>query len=169
MFKRRLYFLFPDVEHVRKGFNDLAGLGLRPAHMHVVARPEIDLEGLPPATKPQRTDRLVHIEKGAWYGNLGLFFLALFGLLVAVATGAPLWAGIMLAVMIVTLITGVWVAMRMPNTRVDEFHQAVEHGEILLLVDATLDCVDEIEALMEVRHPEAIVGGNNWLPALPGV
>jgi len=167
--KRRMYFLFPDTDRARVAVNDLKGLDVAPEHIHTIARADIDLAGLPAATNPQRHDALAQIENGLWRGNLLVFVLATVGLIAAAAAGAVVWMLLALLVMAVTVTGGAWFAMSIPPTHIDEFRQALEHGEILLLVDVSRDCVDEIQALMEVRHPEAVVGGNGWLPGVPGI
>jgi len=169
MFKRRLYFLFPDTAHARAAVRDLDGLSVKPDRIHTVARADIDLGDLPVATELQRRDELARIENRLWHSNLLVFALATAVLAAAVVAGSLLWSVLALAVMVITVAGGSWFAMRVPHTHLDEFRQAIRHGEILLMVDVSHDCVEEIEAMMEVRHPEAVIGGNGWLPGVPGV
>ena len=51
----------------------------------------------------------------------------------------------------------------------DEFHAALQHGELLLVVDVSRDCVEDVEELMRRRHPEAVTGGSAWTPDAFGV
>jgi len=51
----------------------------------------------------------------------------------------------------------------------DEFHEALRHGELLLMVDVSRDCVEDVEELMRRRHPEAVAGGSGWTPDVFGV
>ncbi len=95
--------------------------------------------------------------------------MAAVGLIVAAATGAAVWMLLALLVMLASLAGGAWYAMSMPQTHLDEFRQALHHGEILLMVDVSRDCVEEIQVLMERRHPEATIGGNGWSPGVPGI
>jgi hypothetical protein len=169
MFNRRLYFLFPDTAHARAAVRDLDGLAVKPDHIHTVARADMDLGDLPVATDPQRHDALALIEKGLWHGNLLVFALATAVLAAAVVAGSMLWSVLALAVMVITVAGGSWFAMRAPHTHLDEFHQAIRHGEILLMVDVTRDCIEEIEAMMQRRHPESVAGGSGWTPGLFGV
>lgn len=57
----------------------------------------------------------------------------------------------------------------MPTTHLDEFHEALRHGELLLMVDVSRDCVEDVEELMRRRHPEAVNGGSGWTPDAFGV
>ena len=44
------------------------------------------------------------------------------------------------------------------NHSLDSFQQAIEQGEILLLVDVPKSRVDEIKSLILQHHPEASIG-----------
>ncbi len=167
--KRRLYFLFPDTGHARAAVQDLVRIDVAPARLHTIARADIDLGDLPVATNPQRHDALAQIEKGLWNGNLALFALAAAGLVIAALAGAPGWAVLAIGVMAASVAGGAWFAMRLPHVHLDEFRAALRHGEILLMVDVTRDCIEEIDALMQRRHPESVAGGSGWTPDLFGV
>lgn len=167
--KRRLYFLFPDTEQAHRAVADLDSLGVDRAHMHALARPDVDLGGLPPASARQQRDLLMRIERGLWDGNLLLFGLAGIGLIVAAVLGST--AGVVAAVivMLASFAGGAWFAMSVPDVHLDEFHAALQHGEILLMVDVSRDCVEDVEELMHRRHPEAVAGGSGWTPNVFGV
>lgn len=167
--KRRLYFLFPDTGQARAAVQDLMRLDVAPEHLHTLARADIDLGDLPVATDPQRHDALAQIEKGLWNGNLALFALAAIGLALAIVFGAIAWAALAVLVMAASVAGGAWFAMRLPHVHLDEFRAALRHGEILLMVDVTRNCIEEIEAMMQRRHPESVAGGSGWTPGLFGV
>lgn len=48
------------------------------------------------------------------------------------------------------------------NVHLNEFREALQHGEILLMVDVPVRRVAEIEDLVYHRHPEVTVGGVGW-------
>ena len=166
--KRRLYFLFPDAGHVRTAVDDMIGLGIDAAQMHAVARRDIDLGGLPAATRRQRHDALARIENLLWNGNLALFGVGVIVLAVAGLSGYSQVALAAIAVMIATVAGGAWFAIRIPHVHLDEFHEALHHGDILLMVDVSRDCVEDVEMVMQNRHPEAVTGGSGWTPNLFG-
>ena len=167
--KRRLYFLFSDIAQARRAVADLDGLGVDPGHVHALARPGTDLSGLPPATERQRHDILKRLENTLWGGNLVLFGIAFAGLVLAMVFGNVTGMVLAAAIMIASITTGALFALRLPTTHLDEFHEALRHGELLLMVDVSRDCVEDVEELMRRRHPEAVTGGSGWTPDAFGV
>ena len=167
--KRRLYFLFSDNGQARTAVADLAGIGVDAGHMHVVARPGMDVSGLPPATERQRRDVLKRLDKTLWGGNLVLFGAAFAVLILSVAFANAVGMVLASAVMIASFTVGALFALRLPATHLDEFHEALRHGELLLMVDVSRDCVEDVEELMRRRHPEAVAGGSGWTPDVFGV
>ena len=167
--KRRLYFLFSDTGQARSAVADLDGLGVDPGHMHVLARLGIDLSGLPPATERQRRDILKRLEQTLWGGNLVLFGAAFVGLVLAVILGSVIGMVLAVAIMLACFTSGALFALRMPTVHLDEFNEALRHGELLLMVDVSRDCVEDVEELMRRRHPEAVTGGSGWTPDAFGV
>ncbi len=162
-------FIFSDNGQARTAAADLAGLGVDPGHMHVHARPGTDLDGLPPAIGPQQRDVLKRLEKTLWGGNLALFGIAFAGLVLAALFNSVIGMVLAVAVMIVSFVRGALFALRLPMTHLDEFHEELRHGELLLMVDVSRDCVEDVEELMRRRHPEAVTGGSAWTPDAFGV
>jgi len=167
--KRRLYFLFSDTAAARRAVADLGTNGVATGQIHTVARDGVDVSGLPPATAPQRRDTLRRLDRGLWYGNLVVFTLALATLIAGWALGNTLAWVLALAVMLFTLGGGALFAMRLPGVHLDEFRAALGHGEILLMVDVSSDCVESIEELMHRVHPDAVPGGSSWIPNAFGI
>lgn len=162
--KRRLYFLFPDAASARRAVADLDANGVATEQMHAVAHDGVDVSGLPPATGPQRRDTLCRLERGLWNCNLALFALALAVMLAGWAFGNALVWVPALAVVLVSVGGGALYALRVPSVHLDEFRAALAHGEILLMVDVSRDCVESIEELMLRVHPAAVPGGSSWTP-----
>lgn len=158
---RRLYFLLPDPQHTAPLVHELIGAGVPRDHLHALARPGTDLAELPAANQYQRSDTGAWLERILWNGNLLVFFFAL-AVLVAMLVWAPsLWALIPVAIMAATFIGGLYFT-RVPNVHLAEFHDALRHGEVLLMVDSNPDRVHELEDLVHRHHPEATVGGVGW-------
>ena len=162
MLYRRLYFLFPDVDHARGVTRELVQAGVDEHHIHAVARDGVDLTSLPEATVRQRQDAAGRIEAVAWNTNLALFAAATVALLAALFLTSVWLAVGALLVMATTFLGGAWFALRVPDVHLDEFREAIAHGEIVLMVDVPPKRVAEIEDLVHRRHPEANVGGVGW-------
>jgi hypothetical protein len=160
--KRRLYFLFPDTAQAGTAVRDLTNNGVPETRMHCVARDDVDLTGLPAATGRQRRDIVHRLERRLWNGNLILFGVAAIALFLALLRGSVAAAVAAAAVALASLAGGALFALRLPDIALDEFHAALRHGEVLLMVDVSRDCVEDVEELMRHRHPEAVAGGSSW-------
>ncbi len=159
---RRMYFIFPDEAHAIGVLDDLKRLGLGSACVHAIPGKGVTLRHFPAATKLQAGDFVGRIARVLWDANLGLFAIALFGLGWALFTDHRLSVFIAIAVMITTFLVGAYYAIRVPETRIDEFRDVLAHGEIVLLVDVPRFRVDAVERMVCRRHPEAIPGGVSW-------
>ena len=149
--ERRLYFLFPDRERARATLADLESAGLERHQMHLVASPE-------DARDFQREERIARL---AWRINLGLFAVAGLALLILLWQGQLLWALLPLALMLTSFLLGERFT-HLPDVQMEEFRDALHHGEVLLLVDVPRDRVAEVEHRVSGRHPEAVPGGSRW-------
>ena len=141
---------------------DLEGAGVRPAHMHAVAKPGTDLSGLPRATEGQKHDQVWRLERLFWYGNLGVFALAALGLGTAVFAWSPAGMVASVLVLLATFIAGERFAVKLPHAHLADLRVPLEHGEVVLLVDVPFQRVREIEHLVAERYPEIGVGGVGW-------
>jgi hypothetical protein len=164
---QRLYFLFPDREHALRAVDELTHNGVSLEQMHALAGDgSASLEGLPRSSERQRADRARRLEYWGWRANLTLFFIAAAALCtLALMKVDWVWWMLPLALMAATLFLGERFS-RMPNVHVDDFREALSHGEILLMVDVPPTRVQEVETRLH-HHPEAVAGGSSWnLPAL---
>jgi len=167
--QRRLYFLLPDNTHAARLIRDLEGRGIERARIHAIAGYGGDVSGLPVASSMQRNDTGARIERYLWSGNLALFFLALIALVALALLPVPAaWLLLPAAIMLACFVSGLEFVMRTPNVHLAEFHSALRHREILLMIDVPVGQVADVETLVHRRHPEAIAGGVGWsIEALP--
>jgi hypothetical protein len=166
---RRLYFLLPDRDHALSVVNELAGSGIELEQMHTLANSGVSLDGLPEATHAQRHDLAHQLETLLWDGNLVIFGLALgTALTLWIVNGLTAWLLLPLGIMLASFLAGLRFT-RLPNTHLDEFRDALAHGEILLLVDVPANRVDDIENRVQRHHPEATVGGVGWSTTAFGI
>ena len=159
---RRLYFLLPDKEHTRSVVDELVSEGISIRNMHAHGARGTALDGLPASSPRQINDAAGHLENFLWNANLLSFVVALgIFVILALTTGRNLWLFAPLLIMASNLLIGIRFT-RLPNTHLNEFKDALAHGEILLMIDVSENRVAEIEKLVHHHHPEAAVGGVSW-------
>ena len=160
---RRLYFLLPSTASAQSLVGQLIQLGIARKRLHTVAGQGADISGLPPASSRQLHDVGASIESWLWESNLAAFFIALISLAVMLMLQVPWpWHVLPLAIMLLDFTLGLYFAIYIPNVHLQEFHQALKHREILLMVDVKISRVAEVEAFVHHHHPEAVVGGSGW-------
>ena len=159
---RRLYFLFPDSEHVVDAVDELLQAGIPKKHLHTIAGKGIDITKLPIANELQKKDRAALIEWIVWQLNLAIFFIALIVMLTMPLWTEQYWMLVPLSIMLVTFLLGQRFTSKIPNVHLEEFRSAIKHGEILLMVDVPKSKVDNVEEIVHYHHPEAVVGGIGW-------
>ena len=159
---RRLYFLLPDKAHALSVVDELARERISIENMHALGSKDTQLDGLPGASLRQYNDAASHLESFLWNANLLSFFVALgMFIIMLVTTGWNLWLLVPAAIMMANFLAGLRFT-RLPNTHLDEFRDAMAHGEILLMVDVPEQRVADIENQVHHHHPEATVGGVGW-------
>ena len=157
--RRRVYWLLPDVESARSMMADLLAARIELRHVHFVGREDCDLSGLHAANVLQTSDLVCSAEYGL---VVGAAFGGLLGLVAAAsfpnAAGDPQWslvAGLVVAGALVDAWTSSMIGVSAPNRRLRRFAGAIQQGRILLMADVPLTRVAEIEARLQVLHPEA--------------
>lgn len=166
---RRLYFLLPDLDVTHKVMDELLLARVEERHIHIIAREGLVLDDLPEATLVQKSDFVPALERGVALGGAtgvlaGLAAIAMPG--VVIAGGALLAMGLAGAGM------GAWmggmIGMDATNSHIKQFEEAVNSGQILVLVDVPKDRVDAIESLVKKHHPDADFEGTEpTIPAFP--
>ena len=162
MMLRRLYLLFPGVNQAERAVAELASLGVDRSHLHTIARQGVDISGLPKATTRQRMDFAARLDHWFWDMNLLVFFVALAVLLMAAWNAAWLWSLAMLVLMAATYLLGNHFARFVPHAHLQECRTAINHGEVLLLVDLPRWKLPHVERAIRHGHPEVEVGGVGW-------
>ena len=168
---RRLYFLLPDLTVTNQVVDELLLKRIDDHHIHVVAKEGTPLGDLPEANLLQKSDFIPALERGLAVGGVT-------GVLAGVAAvtfppaGLVLGGGAILGTGLAGAGIGAWVSgmigVDVPNTQIERFKQAIENGEILVMVDVAKESVDDIEKLVYRHHPEAEMGGTEpHIPAFP--
>lgn len=159
---RRLYFLFPSPKTAETAVKELIQLGIRRDYIHTLARDDVDISGLPSITPRQRYGLRERLARVYWNSELIVFFLALAGLLTAIALNSLSGVAVALIAMTASFLSGAFYATHVPDTTLSDFKEALAHREVLLLVDVPRQRIAEVEANIHKHHPAAVAGGSSW-------
>lgn len=169
--KRRLYFLLPTLENAKTVHNELLLARIEERNMHVLARDDISLAGLPEASLLEKSDIIHGLQLGFVVGGFTGIVLAttsyLMGMIVpgweTISMGGIIFGGAFLGSW-----TSSMVAINVQNTHLKEFMKDVNAGQILYMVDVSVQRIDEITELVHSKHPEANMRGiDHTIPAFP--
>jgi HAMP domain-containing protein len=168
---RRIYFLLPSTASAKSIIDELLLQRVEWRHIHVLASPNVHLEGLPEATLTQRSDLLPALARGTAAGGATGMLAGLVAMAFPPA-GLTIAGGVVVAMTLASAGFGAWAAtmigVAVPSTRLRRFEHAVEQGELLMMVDVPKDRVDEIERVIKLHHAEADVEGTDpTIPAFP--
>ncbi|WP_027149978.1 glycine zipper family protein [Methylobacter tundripaludum] len=163
---RRIYFLVPNIAITHKIVEELQAEGIEDRHIHILAKRDTPLEGLPEAGIAIKTDFLPAVERGVALGGTTGLLAGLIGLRFAgfAIAGGPLLGIIMAGATIGSLMGGL-AGMNSGNSRLRQFEEAIERGELLVLIDIPKDRIEAIRKLVIKHHPEAEFEGIE--PILP--
>lgn len=167
---RRIYFLSPDLATTHKIVDELRANGIEENDIHVLAKRDTPLEGLPEAGISIKTDFIPALERGVALGGTTGLLAGLIGLRLAgfAIAGGPLLGIIMAGATIGSMMNSL-MGMNSGNTRLKRFEEAIEKGELLVLVDIPKERIEEIKQLVKKHHPDVdFEGVEPFLPpALP--
>ena len=169
--KRRLYFLLPTVDNAKTVHNELLLARIEERNMHVLARDDISLTGLPEASLLEKSDIIHGLQLGFVVGGFTGIVLATTAFMMGMIV--PGWETISMGGIIVGgAFFGSWtssmVAINVQNTHLKEFMKDVNSGQILYMVDVPVRRIDEISELVHSKHPEASMRGvDHTIPAFP--
>lgn len=158
----RLYFLVPDEATGRVIVDELRDRGVAEERIQAVAhRRSYPLEGLPEAGITERTDIVNAAKKGVSLGGTAGLVA---GLVAAtfppsgfVIAGGALVGGLTAAGAAIGTWSATLVGVGATNEELKAFEDALDRGEILMLVDVDDDRVDEVETLVRSHHEDAIL------------
>lgn len=168
---RRVYFLVPDPATASSIVDELLVARVPEKHIHVLAREGTPLGNLPEAGLAQKSDLIPAVERGLGLGGATGTLAGLVA--IAVPGGAVVSAGaIVLSLALAGGAVGAWVSsmigVSVNSRRLKPYEQAIETGDLLMMVDVPAQRVAEIEQMIERLHPGARPEGvEPDIPAFP--
>ncbi|MBI1425211.1 MAG: DUF1269 domain-containing protein [Gammaproteobacteria bacterium] len=169
--RRRLYFLLPNTKIAQVVHTELLLAKIEERHMHVIARPDIDLRELPEAGLLQKTDVMRGLQMGLILGGLTGMILSYIAIqLQLIVPGLEVWSVTSLTIggAFIGAFASTMVALNMMNTRLARFQPDIEKGRILYMVDIPFQRIEEITNLVRGHHPEADMRGiDPRIPVFP--
>jgi len=170
---RRLYFLVPTIESATQIVDELLLARVDERYIHIAAKDHHLLHDahLPEANLLQESDFIPAVEKGLAVGG-GTGILAGLVAMTFPPAGLVLGGGAILGLGVVGAGFGAWVSgmigISIENSQLKEFEQAIEDGQLLLMIDVPKKRVDEVTGSVKKHHPEAEIEGTEpTIPAFP--
>lgn len=163
---RRIYFLSPNLETTHKIVNELRAEGIEDRHMHILAKRDTPLEDMPEASVFEKTDFIPAVERGAALGATTGLLAGLVGLRFAgfAIAGGPVLGILFFGATIGAMMSGL-AGLQVGNSKVKDYADAIERGELLVMVDVPKERIDAISQLITKHHPSAQFEGIE--PLLP--
>jgi hypothetical protein len=160
--KRRLYYLLPDARHAEKLVEELDGMAVSKQDVHAVLKDDQSLNGIDYIHSATENDQDYFVEWFLWRINLALFFVALVAFVAIIVWNPGMWLILPLVIMVGTFASGLIFVLRLPNVHLNEFYPALQHGEVLLMIDVPPSEVENMDHRVHRKHPEVVTGGVCW-------
>ncbi|GAB3670763.1 DUF1269 domain-containing protein [Salinisphaera aquimarina] len=169
--QRRLYFLLPDIETTHKVVEKLLLARISEDQMYVVARHSADTSGLPEAGITETSHLAGAAERGAAAGAVTGVVAGLTALVFPPA-GIAIGGGVVAATGLAGAGFGAWmssmIGIRHDNPQLESYQEAIDNGQVLMMVDLPADRVEEIENTVRDNYPGADIQGTDpHKPAFP--
>lgn len=158
----RLYFLVADEPSAEKITQAVGAQNIKEENIYAVAKEDKYplKEGIPEAGFLQQSDLVNSAKRGATIGGTvgmfaGLTAVALTPMGLIAAGGAVLGASMAGAT------AGTWtstmIGVSVPNSDLSEFQDAIDEGQIMMLVDVEDDLAEFIKKQVLSTYPEAVI------------
>ena len=170
---RRLYFLVPNLDSAKDIVDELLLARIEQRHIHITAanHQAVINANLPGASLLQESDFVPAVERGVAIGG-ATGILAGIAAVIIPGAGLALGGGAILGIGLAGAGVGAWlsgmIGISAPSTRLKEFEDAIEHGNLLMMVDVPKAKVEETTAMITKHHPEVHIEGTEpVIPAFP--
>ena len=161
---KRLFYLVDSIDSVEEISDDLHDNGVTDWRFHIISKDEAGLfnHRLHSASILDRTDLPRFVERGVLIGALaGVLVVGILSLVVGLTMPMGAW----IALFAFSVVAGGWLAgfggIQTENYRIRQFHDDIEAGKYLVMVDVRRQDEREMKRLMSLRHPEAVLRGED--------
>lgn len=160
----RLFCLVANPDMARAVVKTLQQAQLEPPAVRVIARRETLLVDLPEASLRERSGIVEAAKRGVLMGSVGGVIT---GIVAAIELTVPTLFACALVVGggIAGSAFGAWASAMMgieePHSTIRPYQQAIESGQVLVLVDVERDQVSAIKNLIRRQHPAARIDAEN--------
>lgn len=166
---KRLYYLTRDIESTESISDDLHHAGITDWNFHVLSKNEAGLyrRQINSANNFHKSDLIHGAERGAIYGlAVGLFLAVVLWASSAFSSSLPLLATVIFATLFGGWLGG-FIGMQTENYKIKRFHDQIERGHYLIMVDIDVGQELMVRSIMSKRHPEAHIAGVDTSVILP--
>lgn len=157
---KRMYFLTSNLDSTESISRDLHNQGIKDWHIHVLSKDEAGLNRrrIHSANAIQKLDIIRYGVRGAMIGFI--IALILTGITMKTASfGEEVSGFLYLAMFVCITCFGAWVGgltgVATENQKISLYHDDIEAGKHLILIDVKPEEEQEVRRIMQVRHPEA--------------
>jgi hypothetical protein len=155
--KQRIHWLLPELASARRTMTDLLESGIETRHIHFAGRDGLDLSGLHAANVLQTSHVIRAAQTGLVVGGAtGMSTGLLVALFFPITGLEPQWE---VAALLTVLggVFGAWsssmIGISIPSPRLERYENAIEQGQILLMVDVSCAQVQAVTSLLQAAHP----------------
>ena len=157
---KRLYYLTDNIDSTEQISNDLHAAGITDWNFHVLSKDEAGLykRHIHTANYAQKLDIVRNAERGALLGLVAAILTVMFIKSSGRFGSNP---GGMFYVAIIGFITlfGAWAGglagIARENRKIACYHDDIEAGKFLIMIDVKAGKADEVRGLMSKNHPQA--------------
>lgn len=157
---RRMYYLTDNIDSTEQIANDLHREGITDWNFHVLSKDEAGLykRHIHSANYIQKLDIIRNAERGALLGFAGAVVVTAY-VISAEPFGPNLSGLVYLAIFGFITLFGAWmgglIGLTKENQKVAQYHDEIEAGKYLIMIDVRQGEEDRVKSLMERKHQEA--------------
>lgn len=165
---KRLYYLTPSLESADTIAKDLREEGIKDEYFYVLSQDERALyeRHLHAAGVLQRTDIIRFVERALIVGGMMALCFTLPLNYIKEFT-FNVWISVSVFCILISLLSGIVGGLAQENYRIQRYHDAIEQGQLLLMIDVDNKEEASVRSMMSRHHPEAAMQGFSSIWANP--